>query len=270
MRPERSPRRIQAVGIVLPVHNEELLLPRALDALNQATAQLPAEIECRTAVVLDDCSDDSPVIACQWARDGRIEIIQCRSRNVGAARQIGCNALLRAWSGHDPSAIWLATTDADSQVPPEWVEAQLAAQSSGADIWTGRVEVADWSSHQPSTVARWTIDYGREVTPIHGASMGLTARTYIEAGGFRSLVSGEDRHLYRCALALGARAHHDPVVKVVTSARREARAPLGFAHALMLVESAVKHRGVRKLHMISQQGHRVGVAGDTPDVCIPT
>jgi glycosyltransferase involved in cell wall biosynthesis len=238
MKSHPKQRHIDAVGIVLPVHNEQALLPGALDALSKATAQLPPRTQCRTAVVLDDCTDDSAVIARQWAQDGWIEVVQCRFKNVGAARRAGCTALLHAWDGLHPSSIWLSTTDADSQVPLEWLEAQLVAHAAGADMWTGRVEVSDWSFHRPSTIARWTIEYEREVAPVHGASMGLTARSYLEAGGFQSFASGEDRELYRSALASGARAHHDPDVRVLTSARRNARAPLGFAHALISIETA--------------------------------
>jgi glycosyltransferase involved in cell wall biosynthesis len=237
MKPNPEQRRIHAVGIVLPVHDEQLLLPGALDALSRATAQLPVGVECRTAVVLDDCTDDSAVIARQWAKDGWIEVVQCQFHNVGAARRAGCAALLNAWGCLDPNSVWLATTDADSQVPARWLEVQMAAHAAGADMWIGRVEVSDWSSHLPSTEARWTVDYGREMAPIHGASMGVTAWAYFEAGGFQPLASGEDRALYRSVLTIGARAHHDSVVKVVTSARRNARAPLGFAHALNAVEA---------------------------------
>lgn len=230
------PRNIRAVGIVLPVHNEELLLPRALDALGQTAAGLPAGVECRAAVVLDDCTDDSLVIARQWAEDRWIEIVECRSRNVGAARKAGCDVLLGAWTDLDSRSIWIATSDADSQVPLKWLETQLMAHEAGADIWTGRVEVDDWSPHQASTAARWRNDYTNEKHPIHGANMGMTASVYLAAGGFCALATGEDRELHRSAVAIGARAHHDPNLKVMTSARRLARAPLGFAHALVEVE----------------------------------
>jgi glycosyltransferase involved in cell wall biosynthesis len=238
MRAVPAERRIQAVGIVLPVHNEELLLPRALDALGRATSNLPVGLECRTAVVLDDCTDDSAVIARQWAKDGWTGLVQCHERNVGLARRVGCDALLHSWTHLDPGSIWLASTDSDSQVPPHWLTAQLAAHSAGADLWAGRVAVADWSSHRASTAGRWTTDYEQEVAPIHGANMGLTGSAYLEAGGFRAFVSGEDRELHLDVLATGARAHYDSEVKVVTSARRKARAPLGFAHALNAVEAA--------------------------------
>jgi hypothetical protein len=150
---------------------------------------------------------------------------------------MGCEAILQTWQHLDPDALWLATTDADSQVPEDWLVAQLDARSEGADMWTGRVDVTDWSAHRRSTSIRWASQYQNEAAPIHGASLGLTALAYRRAGGFQPLATGEDRALYRSARDTGARIHHDQVVKVVTSARRDARAPLGFAHALTSTEA---------------------------------
>jgi hypothetical protein len=105
-------------------------------------------------------------------------------------------------------------------------------------MWAGRVEVNDWSSHKPGTTIRWLHQYRQERAPIHGANMGLTAQAYLEAGGFPALATGEDRALHQSAFDAGARIHYDQVVKVTTSARRTARAPLGFAHVLTSLEAA--------------------------------
>ena len=66
--------------------------------------------------------------------------------------------------------------------------------------------------------------------------MGLTAELYARVGGFRPLRTGEDRDLHARALAAGATLCHQPDVRVRTSARRDARAPKGFAHALVRFE----------------------------------
>ena len=56
-------RKINAVGIVLPVHDEEELLPRALQGLDVALAAVSPSISRRVAVVLDTCGDASSAIA---------------------------------------------------------------------------------------------------------------------------------------------------------------------------------------------------------------
>ena len=56
--------RTRAVGVVVPVHNEEEHLGCALAAIDRAFSEvMHMGIECRTAIVLDGCSDGSATIA---------------------------------------------------------------------------------------------------------------------------------------------------------------------------------------------------------------
>jgi glycosyltransferase involved in cell wall biosynthesis len=233
--------RTKAVGVVVPVHNEEELLGPALGAIERAFSEvMHGGIECRTAIVLDACSDDSATIARHWARSlarlkvphQSVVVLPRRSAGVGEARRLGAASLLRKWRRFSPRNIWLATTDADSRVPPGWLAAQLAAHEFGADVWTGRVTVEDWSPYGERTARLWNEAYDAEQMPIHGASLGFNAQMYLEAGGFASLGTGEDRALHEAILAAGGRALEDLELRVITSGRRSARAPLGFAHAL--------------------------------------
>jgi glycosyltransferase involved in cell wall biosynthesis len=241
--------RTKAVGVVLPVHNEEELLGPALGALDRAFSEVTdRRIECRTAIVLDGCTDSSETIARHWARslarlDGphRSVVLRRRATGVGGARRSGAAALLRTWRTLDVRNIWLATTDADSRVPPEWLAAQLAAHEDGTDVWTGRVAVEDWSPYGELTALRWNEAYDGEEIPIHGASLGFNAQLYLNAGGFASLHTGEDRALHQAMLDAGGRAHHDTELKVVTSGRRHARAPFGFAHALSSFDEELRN-----------------------------
>jgi hypothetical protein len=66
--------------------------------------------------------------------------------------------------------------------------------------------------------------------------MGINAALYLEIGGFGDLPTHEDRDLYFRAASIGVVARHDATVPVTTSARRLARAPMGFAHALTVIE----------------------------------
>jgi glycosyltransferase involved in cell wall biosynthesis len=232
--------RTKSVGVVMPVHNEEELLGPALGALELACSGVTDRgIECWTAIVLDGCCDGSEAIARHWSGslDGRNGlhqslVLRCRSTGVGGARRLGAAALLGKWQRRDPGNIWLATTDADSRVPPEWLVTQLAAHEAGADVWTGRVAVEDWSPYGETTARLWNEAYEGEALPVHGASLGFNARMYLNVGGFATVRTGEDRALHRAILQAGGHTHHDMELRVVTSGRRTARAPLGFAHAL--------------------------------------
>jgi glycosyltransferase involved in cell wall biosynthesis len=235
--------RTLAVGVVIPVHDEEELLGAALASLADAFADLRREgLDMSTAVVLDDCHDRSADVVAEWQDGlrkeqylGNIVVRTCKANNVGVARGLGCAALLREWNFMDPSRIWLATTDADSRVPRNWLSAQVARHEVGVDLWSGRVSVDDWSSRQSETAAQWQRDYEAERTPIHGANLGFNASAYLATGGFSCSRTGEDRILHRAMSNMGAVLHSDSSVRVVTSARTHARAPLGFAHALNMI-----------------------------------
>ena len=226
---QRDARRVvAAVGVVLPVHDEEKLLPSSLRSLEVALNALPPSILCRVAVVLDHCGDASSAIAHTWgARFGALVLHQeCGS--VGMARRTGCRALLSLWPEEDAARIWIATTDADSRVPPDWLAVQLESYVSGADMWAGRVRVAEESA----TALRWTQRYSAERDPVHGASLGFSAALYTQLGGFGGMRTGEDRDLHHRAVTAGFRIAYDLRAAVTTSSRRKGRAPEGFANVL--------------------------------------
>ena len=234
-------------GVVIPVHNEEHLVSAALDSLDRAIDHVSdSRVSIGIAVVLDRCSDRSRELASKWCshtasihETPHIEILEIEAGNVGSARRAGCQTLLREWSDGPPQQIWLATTDADSEVPRDWISAQLQARNGGVQVWAGAVSVRDWFGRTPGTYTAWRDQYENEALPVHGANFGIDAATYLETGGFESLATGEDRDLLSRAVALGAVIRHDPLIRVVTSSRRDARAPRGFAHALTLIEATV-------------------------------
>jgi Glycosyl transferase family 2 len=222
----------EMVGIVLPVHDEEELLPLALEGIEQAVDALPPGMSCRVAVVLDDCRDGSSAVAHAWASRVGALAIMGEYGSVGTARRTGSQALLSLWPDVNPAAIWLATTDADSRVPQDWLTVQLEAHRGAADLWAGRVRVVEESA----VAQQWKEAYAAERRPIHGASLGFSGSVHEHIGGFQCLRSGEDRDLHRRAVAAGFRVTYDLRAAVTTSARRRGRAPGGFASVLGDVE----------------------------------
>ncbi|MGH3177002.1 MAG: glycosyltransferase, partial [Streptosporangiaceae bacterium] len=104
------PATIAAAGVVVPAHDEEALLPACLAALRRTASAL--HVPVRLLVVADGCGDRTAEVA----RAGGARVISIQARRVGAARAAGMTELLRLTPGTDPSAIWLATTDADTVV----------------------------------------------------------------------------------------------------------------------------------------------------------
>ena len=221
-------RAVAAVGVLLPVHDEEDLLSGSLRGLEVAMDALPASISGQVAIVLDRCGDASARIAQTWGTGFGASVISRDCGSVGMARRAGGRALLSLWPDEDPARIWLATTDADSRVPGDWLAVQLEAYLSGADMWAGRVRVAEDSA----TALRWTQHYSVEPDPVHGASLGFSATLYTQLGGFGGMRTGEDRDLHHRAVTAGFRIAYDSRAVVTTSSRRKGRAPEGFANVL--------------------------------------
>jgi glycosyltransferase involved in cell wall biosynthesis len=231
--------RTQALGVVIPVHNEAELLGDAVSALGEAFAALRhVNILTRLVIVFDACRDASASVARAWEEQVSrrspliVSAITCDANNVGLARNLGCAVVLKKWRELDPTRIWIATTDADSRVPRGWLRAQVRRHESGADVWAGRVCVRDYEPKYREVVSRWQREYDEELQPIHGANLGFNAAKYVASGGFPFLETGEDRALVEALVGSGAVPYFDSSHRVMTSARRRARAPHGFAEAL--------------------------------------
>jgi hypothetical protein len=143
--------------------------------------------------------------------------------------------VLRATCHTDPAAVWIATTDADTRVPRWWLRRQLGFAAQGWKGVLGTVTVADWIDHPARVQRLYAQRYGawRVHHPhVHGANLGVAADAYLAAGGFRPLPTGEDHALIDALLAAGVPLLRTAQIPVVTSARRHARAPRGFAWLL--------------------------------------
>jgi glycosyltransferase involved in cell wall biosynthesis len=226
---------IQAVGVIVPAHNEQRLLPSCLAALRRAARALsgtPVHL-----VVVDDSSRDRTA---QVARASGVAVVTIRARCVGAARAEGVREALRRAGPLDPEAVWLATTDADTLVPPDWLRRQAACASRGWDAVAGTVRVADWAGHRPAVRALFSQRYLSAAGPhhhVHGANLGFRASAYLRAGGFPSIPTGEDHALVAALTATGSRVRYTRAITVTTSGRRDARAPHGFGHYLTALDA---------------------------------
>lgn len=218
---------VDAVAVVVPVHNEAELLDRCLIALARAVERAQRRgILCHVVVVLDDCTDDSALIAARHPFETR----EIGSAAVGAARALGAHAAFAALAQIPPGALWLATTDADSAVPANWILAQIEAATSGADVFVGTVR-PDFADLSRDHRRHWLRTHRRGAPNghVHGASLGIRASVYRAAGGFDAVREHEDVRLVERATALGARVCASDRAEVLTSGRFVGRTPGGYA-----------------------------------------
>lgn len=226
---------ISVVAVVIPAKDEEELLPRCLASVGTAVAALARaapHIQASVTVVLDGCRDGSAEVV---ARSPGVDSVKADAGSAGAARDLGVR---RAIAASDTAAerTWIATTDADSRVPPDWLVQHLALAESGVGLLLGTVEpdAADLEPRRRRAWldAHWLADGHRHV---FGANLGVRADVYEAAGGFPAAASGEDVALVRAAKALGVRWSATDACRVRTSGRLRGRARGGFADYLAAV-----------------------------------
>ena len=214
------------LAVIVPAHDEQDHIGACLASVRIAARCPRLNGEPVLIVVsLDACSDQTAAIA----RNLGVSVVSVAARNVGIARAHGARYAL------DAGARWLAFTDADSVVGPEWLSAQLDQRS---DAVCGTVEVRDWGGYgdrlRQHHVETYTDADGHR--HIHGANLGVTAQAYLDVGGFQPLVSSEDVALVAALRQHGASIAWSAAPRVVTSARRGYRAPGGFGETLARVD----------------------------------
>jgi hypothetical protein len=216
-------------AVVVPAHDEQELLPNCLAALRAATAGAGVPVE--VIVVADDCADDTARLA---AAAGA-EVVTVAAGNVGRARAAGMAYALR----HGSAGLWLATTDADSRVPPGWLGWHARHVARGAEVLVGTVAVDDWTPWPDPVRYAYERRYRAAPRHVHGANLGCSGEAYAALGGFAAVPHDEDRDLVTRATRAGLRVVFDARSPVLTSARRTARAPAGFAAHLAAVAGEV-------------------------------
>ncbi len=231
-----------SLGVVVPAHDEETLLPRCLDHLARARRRL-AHVEpgvtVRVVVALDRCTDHTLDVL---ATRSEVETVHLDARCVGAARAAGAAYLL---SSTEADAIpagavdWLACTDADTLVPEHWLIWHLGACRAGYDLLLGTV----WPEGAVLTPLERQTWLGRhDLTDghphIHGANLGVRASAYRLVGGFRRMDAHEDVDLVSRVRAAGLSCSASGGGCVVTSDRLTGRAVGGFADHLERIRAA--------------------------------
>jgi hypothetical protein len=175
--------------------------------------------------------------------------------HAGSARRAAMD-LAEAWlverGGRDGVIL---TTDADSQVAPNWIAENLAAFEAGAEAVLGRIDLDEEGANLPEALHRrgaledtyerlltelsWLLD-PREHDPwphhatISGASLGVTRTAYCRVGRLPRVPLGEDKALIALLSRHDARIRHCPTAHVITSGRTDGRAPGGVAETLAI------------------------------------
>ncbi len=217
------------IGVVIPARDEMARIDGCLAAVTDSATRLRRAhpgVEVRVVVVADACTDQTAQRLAEWPD---VHMMLTSAGRVGAARAAGVRHLLDA---HVEAAarLWIANTDADSLVPPDWLLVQHDAARRGTALLLGTVR-PDPGETDATLSARW---YARHQLSdghrhVHGANLGVRADWYQAAGGFPDVAAHEDVALARAVTAAGGVVEPTGAAPVVTSARRHGRAPDGLA-----------------------------------------
>ena len=226
---------IRGLIVVVPAHDEEALLPPCLQSVNQAVQALHVsrpDIGTAVVVVADRCSDRTVPVA----REAGAHVVRVDEGCVGTARRSGVEAGIALMPHVAQDQMWIASTDADTQVPPAWLRHQMRLAASGVRLVIGRA-VPDRNQLDARVWRRWQERHASSTvgTHVHGANLGFRHDDYRAAGGWARLVEHEDRSLVEALVAAGAPAATG--LEVITSARLVGRAPGGFSGYLRTLVS---------------------------------
>ncbi len=250
--------------VAIPARNEEVTLPRCLDALADQVdltgAPLPAA-SYEVLLLLNNCTDHSAAVVQRWCASHpgisvhSVERTFCAEQaHVGTARRLLMDTAWHRLAGAASGRAAILSTDADTVVARDWIAQNLAALDAGADLVGGAVHVLakdllalpdavqrcyEQDRCYASLVAQLEDALDPQPTdpwPRHldhfGSSLACTPEAYARAGGMPAVNRLEDEAFVDRARGANLRLRHEPAVRVATSARLKGRAPVGMAGQL--------------------------------------
>ena len=214
------------VLVVIPACNEEDSIADTIASIRLSIAHgSPRLVKATIVVVCDSCTDDTYEVAKRALIECRSLVLKVNFSSVGESRDWGVRIGLRV----EADTRWVAFTDADSFVLPNWINLQVDAYQKGYDAFFGRVQFDTNNAMLKSFRDLYQTQSHRY---IHGANMGLSLEAFQKVGGIPRLKAHEDRNLVDLLEERGLNVFWDTNEAVQTSVRMNGRAPEGFAATL--------------------------------------
>jgi hypothetical protein len=250
--------------VAIPAKDEAAKLPACLQALNRQADARGGALQPGTFGVIvyaNNCSDGSADVARRMSAIASfpLRVVEASlppgDAHAGGARRRAMD-LAAAWlrEGDAPDGVIL-TTDADSEVSPHWIGANLTAIDKGADAVLGRISLDADGERLPAALhvrgrmegvyEELLAEISARLDPlawnpwphhstISGASVSVTRKMYERVGGLPDIALGEEKAFAARLRRHGARVRFAPDVSVVTSARLAGRAVGGVADTLRI------------------------------------
>jgi hypothetical protein len=244
------------VVIAIPVKDEAERLPGCLQSL---AAQEGVDFsDVAVVLLLNNCTDGTAEVVrasapgLPFALHMHEVTLKGGQANAGWARKLAMDAAARLAA---PDGV-LLTTDADTLLHADWIEANLREIAAGHDAVAGYVmaDSGELMELSPAILERGRLEWeyqqlaaeldarvdceAHDPWPRHnqncGASAAVTLRAYRLIGGLPPKPVGEDRALFEMIRRIDGKIRHSLEVQVVTSARIDGRASGGLADEIRL------------------------------------
>ena len=225
------------VVVVIPARNEEKTISASIHSVLHAIESASRRIHrSKVVVVADHCSDSTvPIVTSTSRGNPSVYLVECNEGNVARARSVGVDVGRGLLGPYDSTTMWVASTDADTVVPDDWISRQLALADLRNEGVAGLVDVHEYPDLPDSAARHFTAHYTSKIPRtgshphVHAANLGFRLDAYDRAGGWGGLSRSEDRDLWTRLERTGASLIAAADLRVVTSGRGVGRVPGGFA-----------------------------------------
>lgn len=233
---------VRAVVVAVPARNEAACVVDCLTSIATA-ARTCAPVPVHVVVAVDSSTDETAAAAASFhSRSIDLAVVTGDWGTAAGARRAAVDAGRRLVGPDcEPSAVWIANTDADCEVTADWLSAQLRFASRGYRAVGGIVAL------HPERTPRELLRAFRGAYPVsstshehlHAANLGVRLDVYDRVGGWQARVDLGEEH----DLAERLAAHDIDVLRttascVTTSERTVGRASGGFADFLHVLASS--------------------------------
>lgn len=235
--PESAATPLPAVVVAVPARNEAANIHDCLAAIDAAAARCGYPVT--TVVTADSCTDLTAQTARRYpAAHMSCHVIEGHWGTASGARRAAVEVALTGRS--EPSAsTWIANTDADCAVDPDWLVRQLDVANQNIHAVAGIVQLNPHTT-PPLLLSAFEATYRLDRpthSHVHAANLGIRADTYRKVGGWNPHVAlGEEHDLWSRVRRHRVAAIQSTDVVVVTSSRTVSRVHGGFADDLARLE----------------------------------
>lgn len=232
------------VSVVIPAFNEEKVIGRTLEALGKQTFS-----DFEIIVVDNNSTDKTGVIVKSYTKKLPLTLLLEKKRARGIARAAGFEAA---------KGEFLFTTDADTVVPPHWIETFLEYFDSPSVIAVTSPATTDdldtkWQKILYKFFAHPTVELYRLLFGhywMNGYSFAIRKEAYKKTGGLNTTMNAFDDIEFGFRVKNHGKIRYDRKAPVGASARRyKEKGVLGVFTEYLVLFTKMKTRGVKSVQL---------------------